>query len=79
MRSREIRAALDGRRAVPVPEFLFTSILGRLGFSWLPPGALSHIKYPQVVDSSAFQEATGFTHAFDETQAMESFRLDIPD
>ena len=63
-----------GRQRLPVPEPVFAFALGRFGLPPLPTGALSHVKYPVVVDSSAFREATGWTHQFDEVQCMESFR-----
>jgi UDP-glucose 4-epimerase len=63
-----------GRRQIPVPEPLFRFALGRFGLPRLPPGALAHIKYPVVIDASAFAEATGFAPGFDEDATMESFR-----
>ncbi len=63
-----------GRSAVPVPEFLFRVLLGRFGLPKLPPGALTHIKYPVVMDSTTFHAATGWTHAFDEDQTMAEFK-----
>ena len=69
-----------GRRGdpVPMPEFVFQRMLGRLGLPKLPPGALSHIKYPVVVDGSAFRKATGFVHEVDEVAAMQGFRDAFP-
>jgi UDP-glucose 4-epimerase len=67
-----------GRTAVPVPELLFNGVLGRFGLPKLPRGALTHIKYPVVVDSSAFRAATGFQHAIDEARAMQEFREAYP-
>lgn len=64
-----------GRQAIHVPEFLFRLSLGRFGLPKLPRGAIDHIKYPLVVDSTAFREATGFRPELDEDQTMESFRL----
>lgn len=63
-----------GRRALPVPEPLFRLALGRFGLPSLPQGALSHIKYPVVIDATAFHAATGFAHKFDEDQTMREFR-----
>lgn len=63
-----------GRRSVPIPDPLFSHVLGRFGFPRMPSGSLSHIKYPIVVSSEAFQQATGFTPEMDEVQAMEAFR-----
>ncbi len=69
---------LAGRKALAIPEPLFRLALGRFGFPRLPPGALEHIKYPVVVDGSAFREATSFTSAIDETETAESFRRAVP-
>jgi UDP-glucose 4-epimerase len=67
-----------GRRTIPLPEIVFNLLLGRFGLPRLPPGALGHIKYPVVVDASAFREATGFTYEVDEVQAMREFRDAFP-
>lgn len=74
--SRVIHAA--GRTAVPVPEVVIQSLIGRFGFPRLPRGALAHIKYPVVVDARAFREATGFVHRSDELEAIRSFREAFP-
>jgi UDP-glucose 4-epimerase len=66
------------RTPVPVPEFVLSGMIGRFGFPKLPRGALSHIKYPVVVDASAFREATGFAHEYDELAAIGSFRTAFP-
>jgi UDP-glucose 4-epimerase len=63
-----------GRRAIPVPEPLFRLALGRFGLPRLPEGALSHIKYPVVIDGTAFKDQAGFAHRFDEEQTMREFR-----
>ena len=65
---------VTGRTGVPLPQPLFGRALGRFGFPDLPKGSLNHIKYPVVIDDSAFRQATGFSHDFDEVQTMESFR-----
>lgn len=67
-----------GRRAVPIPEFLFVRALGRFNFPKLPPGAVSHIKYPVVIDSSAFKKVTGFQHEVDEVRAMHEYKGAFP-
>jgi len=67
-----------GRTQVPLPEVVFKRMLGRLGFPKLPPGAVSHIKYPVVIDDSAFRKATGFAPAVDESTAMRQFRDAFP-
>ncbi|MEL6177557.1 MAG: SDR family oxidoreductase [Myxococcota bacterium] len=65
---------ITGGRAWSIPEPFYTRVLGRFGFPKLPAGAINHIKYPVVLDSAAFHEATGFTHQFDEIQTMNAFR-----
>jgi UDP-glucose 4-epimerase len=63
-----------GRRAVLVPEFLYGRMLGRVGLSFLPGDAVAHIKYPIVVNSEPFKQATGFEPKYDSAQTMEGFR-----
>ncbi len=65
---------VTGRQRVVVPEPIFTFALGRFGLPPLPRGAVNHVKYPVVVDSAAFREATDWTHQHDEVACMESFR-----
>jgi UDP-glucose 4-epimerase len=65
---------VTGRNRIPVPESVFNFALGRFGLPRLPRGAISHVKYPVVVDSSAFREATGWSNQYDEVQCMEAFR-----
>jgi len=65
---------VTGRRSLPIPDLLYSSAMGRFGLVRLPAGAINHVKYPIVVKSDAFTEATGFTPEFDEVQTMESFR-----
>jgi UDP-glucose 4-epimerase len=67
-----------GRTVIPLPEAVFTMLLGRFGLPKLPPGAITHIKYPVVVDSSAFRAATGFTHTIDEVAAIHEYRDAFP-
>ncbi len=69
-----ILCRMTGRTAVPIPGPFFSLVTGRFGFPRLPEGALNHIKHSLVVDGSAFREATGFTHRYDEIQTMEAFR-----
>jgi UDP-glucose 4-epimerase len=68
-----VAAQAAGRIPLPLPEFAFALALGRMGLPRLPAGALSHIKYPVVIDGSAFRTATGFAHRFDETGALSAF------
>lgn len=63
-----------GRTRIPVPEPLFRFALGRFGLPKLPQGAVNHLKYPVVMDTSAFREATDFVHEYDEDQTMAAFR-----
>jgi UDP-glucose 4-epimerase len=62
-----------GRTNIPVPETLFRLALGRFGLPRLPRGALEHVKYPVIIDDTAFRKATGFTHEFDEDATMRAF------
>lgn len=72
-----------GRSKVPLPEFVLAALLGRFGLPRLARGAVSHIKYPVVIDASAFRAATGFAHRMDEIVAMrafgEAFRVPQPE
>ena len=68
------RGNATGKRAVPIPEPLYSSALGRFGFPYLPPTAVAHVKYPIVIDNTAFVEATGFTPRSTDKKTMESFR-----
>lgn len=65
---------VTGRQRIPVPEPIFTFSLGRFGLPPLPRGAVSHVKFPVVIDSAAFRELTGWTHQYDEVQCMEAYR-----
>jgi UDP-glucose 4-epimerase len=59
---------------VPLPEPLFTFLLGRFGLPRLPKGALEHIKYPVVIDSSPFRTATKYVPEFSEDATIAEFR-----
>ncbi|APR77050.1 UDP-glucose 4-epimerase [Minicystis rosea] len=67
-----------GRKRIALPEIVFQSLLGRFGLPRLPEGALSHIKYPVVIDGSQFRKLTGFTYEVDEMQAMHEYRQAFP-
>lgn len=67
-----------GRTRVPIPEPLWPRLVGRFGFPRLPPGALAHIKYPVVVDDTAFRTATKFAPQIDEVEAMRQFETAYP-
>jgi UDP-glucose 4-epimerase len=67
-----------GRTAVPLPEFVFERILGRFGLPRIPKGALGHIKYSIVMDSTPFRKATGFEPEVDEVEAMRQYREAFP-
>lgn len=64
-----------GRVNAPIPEPLFKVMLGRFGLPDLPPGAIDHIKYPVVIDWTAFREATEFSPSLEVDRAMEDFRV----
>jgi UDP-glucose 4-epimerase len=53
-------------------------LLGRAGFPRLSPGALDHLRYPIVVDASAFKEATGFQYQYDEGRILRTFQEASP-
>ncbi len=63
-----------GRTPIPVPEVVLKAMLGRFGFPSLPRGALEHIKFPVVVDASAFKKATGFKWDLDEVETLSRYR-----
>jgi UDP-glucose 4-epimerase len=63
-----------GKRRLPLPEPVFSLALPRFGLPGLPRGALTHLKYPVVIDDSAFRSASGFAHSYDEHQTIAAFR-----
>ncbi|MEM9696960.1 MAG: SDR family oxidoreductase, partial [Myxococcota bacterium] len=63
-----------GRTNIPLPELFFQKTLGRFGLPDLPKGALTHIKFPIVVESKPFREQAGFEHEIDEVQAMHEYQ-----
>lgn len=67
-----------GRSILPIPEFIISAMLGRFGLPRLPAGALTHLKYPVVVDARHFRAATGFQHAYDEMATIQAFRDAFP-
>ncbi|WP_225414321.1 SDR family oxidoreductase [Stigmatella hybrida] len=67
-----------GRTPVPLPSTLLSWLLGRMGLPTLSQGALDHIKYPIVVDTRQFREATGFQYAHDEGHLLRIFRQASP-
>ncbi|MBL8602199.1 MAG: NAD-dependent epimerase/dehydratase family protein [Myxococcales bacterium] len=68
----------SGRKLVPLPEFVFHVMRGRLGFPQLPPGAMTHVKYPVVVDGDAFRQATGWRHRIEDDACLREFRRTFP-
>lgn len=68
----------SGRSRIPIPEGLLALALGKGGLPKLPRGALGHLKYPVVVDATAFKKATGFEHDLDEGQTIRDFRSAFP-
>ncbi len=71
-------ARAAGRPVLPLPEFLLALALGRGGLPKLSRGALAHVKYPIVVDGSAFRLATGFRHELDEVATIRGFAETFP-
>lgn len=66
-----------GCKPLPVPEPLFRLSLGRFGLPKLPKGAIEHLKYPVVIDKTAFCDETGFKHDFDEDETIAAFRAGV--
>ncbi len=67
-----------GRVPVPLPEFLLSAMRGRFGLPKLVIGALAHLKYPVVVDATAFHRHTGFAHRHDELATLKAYRNAFP-
>jgi UDP-glucose 4-epimerase len=67
-----------GRSVLPVPEPMFRLLTGRFGLPRLPAGALSHLKYPVVIDGKRFQEASHFQHRYDEEATLRAYREACP-
>lgn len=67
-----------GRTPLPLPQFVLATLLGRRGFPRLARGAIEHIKFPIVVDDSAFRQATGFAHQYAADEAIAEFRAHHP-
>jgi UDP-glucose 4-epimerase len=62
-----------GRQRTPIPESMFSFMLGKFGLPKLPRGAVAHLKYPIVIDARAFREASGFQHVYDEYDTLRDF------
>jgi len=69
---------MTDREALPLPEFAFRFALGRFGLPRLPPAALSHVKYPVVIDDKPFRRATGYHHRVDEIECMRQYKNAFP-
>ncbi len=67
-----------GRVAIPLPEIAWRLMLGRFGFPSLSRGALDHIKYPIIMDNSAFRTACGFVHEHDDARILHEYRDTFP-
>ncbi len=67
-----------GRVSMAVPEALHGKALGLLGVAVAAEGATSHLKYPVVVDGSAFREATGFEPTVDALTVLDGFAAANP-
>lgn len=65
---------LAGRKNFALPEAMLHALLGRFGFPALPRGAIAHIKYPVVIDDSAFRAQTDFRFSVDEGQTIAAYR-----
>jgi UDP-glucose 4-epimerase len=65
---------IAGRKALPLPESTLPLMFGRFGLPRLPAQSVEHLKHSVVVDDSAFRDATGFDHTFDEGESLRAFR-----
>lgn len=61
------------REQVAIPESAFAFFVGKFGLPWLPKGAISHLKYPIVVDTSAFKRESAFEHRYDEYDTLQAY------
>lgn len=64
----------SGRTPVMLPEPVIRALIGRFGFPRLSAGALSHIKFPVVIDATRFKRDTGFAHEHDEGETLRMYR-----
>lgn len=71
-------ASLLQRPIVPIPEAVYRISLGKFGLPEIPAGALSLLKYPVIVDDSAYRGRTGYVQYFDERQTLERYRTLAP-
>lgn len=62
-----------GRERVVLPETVIGFMLGKFGLPAMPRGAINHLKYPIVIDASAFRKASGFETVFDEYDTLRDF------
>ncbi len=61
------------RTNVPIPERVFPYTMGKFGMPTLPKGATTHLKYPVVIDGSAFQKETQFQARQDPHETLHEF------
>jgi UDP-glucose 4-epimerase len=67
-----------GRSGFPVPEGVLRLLMGRFGLPKIPAAAVTHLKFPVVIDDRSFRGATGYQHGFDEIRCMHEFRRAFP-
>jgi UDP-glucose 4-epimerase len=67
-----------GRSALPLPEFMFSGALGKIGLPRLPAGALDHIKYPITIDATPFKKQTDFVYDLDEMSTLWDYKEAFP-
>jgi UDP-glucose 4-epimerase len=63
-----------GRPHWPLPLSVLRQLIGRFGLPRLPMGALTHLMFPIVVDSSVFARLTGFAPKHDELEILRLFK-----
>jgi UDP-glucose 4-epimerase len=71
-------ARAAGRSTLPIPEFVLATLLGRRGLPRLARGAIEHIKYPIIIDDTAFRAATGYAHQYSTDEAIAEYRARHP-
>jgi UDP-glucose 4-epimerase len=69
---------MTDREALPIPEFVFKFATGKFGLPRLPAAALTHVKYPVVIDDKPFRRATGYAHRVDEIECMRQYKTTFP-
>ncbi|MSP16495.1 MAG: NAD-dependent epimerase/dehydratase family protein [Myxococcales bacterium] len=67
-----------GRTALPVAEPLLRFAMGRFGLPKLPRGAVTHIKFPVVIDDARFRAQAAWAPEHDAEATLDAFRRAAP-